>query len=49
MTRKLQIIKRYIRSLFDLKSSQEDENETFEEVKEGVIFKGKNSKGIAGS
>jgi uncharacterized hydrophobic protein (TIGR00271 family) len=39
---KIQIIKRYFRSLFDLKSSQEDEAETFQEIKEGVVFKGKN-------
>lgn len=42
MITKFQIIKRYIRSLFDLKATQEDEEETFKEVKEGVVFKGKN-------
>ena len=42
MVTKIQIIKRYFRSLFDLKASQEDEAETYQEVKEGVIFKGKN-------
>lgn len=42
MITKYQIIKRYIRSLFDLKATQENEGETFKEVKEGVIFKGKN-------
>ena len=42
MITKYQIIKRYIRSLFDLKATQENEEETFKEVKEGVIFKGKN-------
>ena len=42
MTTRIQIIKRYFRSLFDLKGSQEDELETDREVREGVIFKGKN-------
>lgn len=42
MTIKIQIIKRYFRSLFDLKGSQEDELETDREVREGVVFKGKN-------
>lgn len=42
MSTKVQIIKRYFRSLFDLKGSQEDEFETDREVREGVIFKGKN-------
>lgn len=42
MITKIQIIKRYFRSLFDLKGSQEDELETDREVREGVIFKGKN-------
>jgi uncharacterized hydrophobic protein (TIGR00271 family) len=42
MITRIQIIKRYFRSLFDLKGSQEDEVETDREVREGVIFKGKN-------
>lgn len=42
MSTKIQVFKRYLRSLFDLKASQEDEEETFQEVKEGVVFKGKN-------
>ncbi|MFY7739552.1 MAG: DUF389 domain-containing protein [Flavobacterium sp.] len=42
MITRIQIIKRYFRSLFDLKGSQEDELETDREVREGVIFKGKN-------
>ncbi len=42
MSTKTQVFKRYLRSLFDLKASQEDEEETFQEVKEGVVFKGKN-------
>lgn len=42
MITKLQIIKRYVRSIFDLKSSQEDEIETYNEVQEGIYFKGKN-------
>ena len=42
MSTKTQVFKRYFRSLFDLKASQEDEEETYQEVKEGVIFKGKN-------
>lgn len=42
MSTKIQVFKRYFRSLFDLKASQEDEEETFQEVKEGVVFKGKN-------
>ncbi|WP_298140767.1 DUF389 domain-containing protein [Flavobacterium sp.] len=42
MITRIQIIKRYFRSLFDLKGSQEDEVETDKEVREGVVFKGKN-------
>lgn len=42
MRQKLNIIKRYIRQLFDLKSSQEAEQITYLEIKEGVEFKGKN-------
>jgi uncharacterized hydrophobic protein (TIGR00271 family) len=42
MSKRIQIIKRYFRSLFDLKGSQEDEIETDKEVREGVVFKGKN-------
>lgn len=42
MSTRIQIIKRYFRSLFDLKGSQEDEIETDIEVREGVVFKGKN-------
>ncbi|WP_298119558.1 DUF389 domain-containing protein [Flavobacterium sp.] len=42
MITRIQIIKRYFRSLFDLKGSQEDELETDKEVREGVVFKGKN-------
>ncbi|WP_298396086.1 DUF389 domain-containing protein [Flavobacterium sp.] len=42
MSTKIQIIKRYFRSLFDLKGTQEEELETDREVREGVVFKGKN-------
>lgn len=42
MQNKTAVIKRYFRYLFDLKSSQEDECQTYDEVKEGIIFKGKN-------
>lgn len=42
MHQKLNIIKRYIRQLFDLKSSQEAEQITYLEIKEGIEFKGKN-------
>ena len=42
MLQKTAIIKRFIRQLFDLKSTQEEENKTFLEIKEGVEFKGKN-------
>ncbi len=42
MPNKLSVFKRYFRSLFDLKSSQEDEKQTYDEVKDGIIFKGKN-------
>lgn len=36
------LLKRYFRSLFDLKSSQEDENQTYKEILEGAEFRGKN-------
>lgn len=36
------VVKRFIRQLFDLKASQEAENITFLEIKEGAEFKGKN-------
>lgn len=42
MITKLQLIKRYLRALFDLKSTQEEESITNEEVYEGILFKGKN-------
>lgn len=42
MSTRIQIIKRYFRSLFDLKGTQEEERETDREVREGVVFKGKN-------
>ena len=42
MIAKLSLFKRYIRQLFDLKSSQETEEQTYLEIKEGVEFKGKN-------
>ena len=42
MSTNTKVIKRYFRSLFDLKGSQEDETITDKEVREGVIFKGKN-------
>ena len=40
MSTNTKVIKRYFRSLFDLKGSQEDETITDKEVREGVIFKG---------
>ena len=42
MQNKVSVIKRYFRFLFDLKSTQEEEQLTYDEVKEGVVFKGKN-------
>lgn len=42
MIAKIALFKRYIRQLFDLKSSQEAEEQTYFEIKEGVEFKGKN-------
>lgn len=42
MQSKLAVVKRYFRLLFDLKSTQEDEKQTYDEVKEGIVFKGKN-------
>ncbi|MBN8642995.1 MAG: DUF389 domain-containing protein [Flavobacteriales bacterium] len=42
MQSKLAVVKRYFRFLFDLKSTQEDEELTYNEVKEGIVFKGKN-------
>lgn len=42
MIAKIALFKRYIRQLFDLKSSQEAEEQTYLEIKEGVEFKGKN-------
>ncbi|MBP9794383.1 MAG: DUF389 domain-containing protein [Flavobacterium sp.] len=42
MPNKYSLIKRYFRFLFDLKSTQEEEKATYDEVKEGVVFKGKN-------
>ena len=42
MLQKIAIIKRFIRQLFDLKSTQEEEHKTFLEIKEGIEFKGKN-------
>lgn len=42
MQSKIAVVKRYFRLLFDLKSSQEDEQQTYDEVKDGIIFKGKN-------
>jgi uncharacterized hydrophobic protein (TIGR00271 family) len=42
MHSKLSIFKRYFRFLFDLKSTQEDEALTYNEVKESIVFKGKN-------
>ena len=42
MLQKTAIIKRFIRQLFDLKSTQEEENKTYLEIKEGIEFKGKN-------
>ena len=41
MVGKIQIIKRYFRSFFDLRSSQEDESVTDKEIREGVIFEEK--------
>lgn len=42
MQTKLAVVKRYFRFLFDLKSSQEEEKQTYDEVKDGIVFKGKN-------
>lgn len=42
MVPKFNILKRYLRYLFDLKSTQESEDITLSDVKEGVDFKGKN-------
>ena len=42
MIQKIALIKRFIRQLFDLKSTQEEEHKTFLEIKEGIEFKGKN-------
>lgn len=42
MPNKLSVFKRYFRSFFDLKSSQEDEKKTYDEVEDGIVFKGKN-------
>lgn len=42
MVTRFNVVKRYIRYLFDLKSTQESESDTLSEVKEGVDFKGKN-------
>ncbi len=42
MISRLTIFKRYLRHLFDLKATQEDETITYEEIKAGVIFKGTN-------
>jgi len=42
MRNKFSVIKRYFRFLFDLKSTQEEEQLTYNEVKEGIVFKGKN-------
>lgn len=42
MQSRLAVIKRYFRFLFELKSTQEDEKQTYDEVKEGIVFKGKN-------
>ena len=36
MIQKIALIKRFFRQLFDLKSTQEEENKTFLEIKEGV-------------
>lgn len=42
MIQKVALIKRFIRQLFDLKSTQEAEQKTYLEIKEGIDFKGKN-------
>lgn len=42
MISKIAIFKRYFKVIFDLKSTQENEEDTFCEIKEGVVFKGKN-------
>ncbi len=42
MLQKPAVFKRFIRQLFDLKSTQEEENKTYLEIKEGIEFKGKN-------
>ena len=42
MIQKLALVKRFIRQLFDLKATQEAEQITFLEIKEGIEFKGKN-------
>ncbi len=42
MTSELAVIKRYLRTILNLKSDQEAETITFDEIKAGVIFKGTN-------
>jgi uncharacterized hydrophobic protein (TIGR00271 family) len=42
MTSKIAVIKRYIKTILNLKIDQEAEQITYEEIKSGVIFKGTN-------
>lgn len=42
MTRKTAVIKRYLKTVLNLKSDQESEQITYEEIKSGVTFKGTN-------
>ena len=42
MTSKLAVVKRYIRTIVNLKTDQEAEQITYDEIKTGALFKGTN-------
>lgn len=42
MTSNVHVIKRYLKTIFNLKTDQEAEQNTFDEIKAGLIFKGTN-------
>ena len=42
MTSNIQVIKRYLKTVLNLKTDQEAEKITFEEIKSGIVFKGTN-------
>lgn len=42
MTSNIQVIKRYFKTVLNLKTDQEAEKITFEEIKSGIVFKGTN-------